>query len=420
MTFQSDYKNIHEGVIMDDKIKILWLSPYQPVNSDRTAGGHTFRTYYNTFKNDEKFDVRLITKCHYKQINIIREQLSPFQVDFVYRKKLKDILLKHINIESKYNWFNRYANMVSNLEIIKLKQILNKYKLEEYSPDIVIIEWTEWILLADIIKKYYPTAKIVASEHDVTFIGYERKREYYSGIEKIRWDIKYKIEKRREIDALKICDLVLPHNPDNIDVLVKNGIDKDKIKWLVPAYNDLTVCKRTPNKKDILFFGAMSRPENYLSALFFIDEVMPLLSELDIRFIILGNNPPQELKERQNERIIVTGFVDTIVPYFEKCMCMVAPLILGAGIKVKIIEAFFAGIPVLTNEIGIEGIHAKNRKDFLFCKTPQDYADAIKLAVGTGIESIGTSGKKYAIKNFNIKNSIENYKKELIKLHLKQ
>lgn len=85
----------------------------------------------------------------------------------------------------------------------------------------------------------------------------------------------------------------------------------------------------------------MSRHENYLSALLFIDKVMPLLSELDIRFIILGSNPPQDPNERQNERIIVTGFVDSIVPYFEKCMCMVAPLILGAGIKVKIIEAFF-------------------------------------------------------------------------------
>ena len=78
MIFRSNYENIHEGGIMDDKIKILWLSPYPPVNSDRTAGGHTFRTYYNAFKNDEKFDVRLITKCHYKQIDIIREQLSPF------------------------------------------------------------------------------------------------------------------------------------------------------------------------------------------------------------------------------------------------------------------------------------------------------------------------------------------------------
>ena len=74
---------------MYDKIKILWLSPYPPVNSDRTAGGNTFRTYYNAFKNDEKFDVRLITKSHYKQIDIIREQLSPFHVDFVYRYTFK-------------------------------------------------------------------------------------------------------------------------------------------------------------------------------------------------------------------------------------------------------------------------------------------------------------------------------------------
>ena len=145
--------------------------------------------------------------------------------------------------------------------------------------------------------------------------------------------------------------------------------------------------------------------------------------------IITVIDPVLYYYRKDNENAMTSHFFDEkyvpeiteeLAPYFEKCMCMVAPLILGAGIKVKIIEAFFSGIPVLTNEIGIEGIHAENGKDFLFCKTPQDYADAIKLAVETGIESIGTSGKKYAIKNFNIKNSIENYKKELIKLYLKQ
>lgn len=39
----------------------------------------------------------------------------------------------------------------------------------------------------------------------------------------------------------------------------------------------------------------MSRPENYLSAIWFIENVMPLLADLNIRFVVLGSNPPEEL-----------------------------------------------------------------------------------------------------------------------------
>lgn len=78
---------------------------------------------------------------------------------------------------------------------------------------------------------------------------------------------KYNHEKKTELEALKLCDHVLPHNADNRNVLLQNGIDEKKIKWLVPYFNNMENCKRKSNHKDILFFGAMSRPENYLSAL---------------------------------------------------------------------------------------------------------------------------------------------------------
>ena len=59
-------------------------------------------------------------------------------------------------------------------------------------------------------------------------------------------------------------------------------------------------------------------------------------------------------------------------------VCLVAPLKLGAGIKVKILEAMSAGIPVLTNEIGIEGIEAVNEKEYILCSSPDEYADSIR------------------------------------------
>ena len=138
------------------------------------------------------------------------------------------------------------------------------------------------------------------------------------------------------------------------------GMNEEKIQWLVPYYSNMSGCARKSNNRDILFFGAMSRPENYLSAIWFIENVMPLLNDLDVRFVIVGSKPPEELKRFKSDRIVITGFVNDTLPYFESSMCLVAPLVLGAGIKVKILEAMSSGIPVLTNDIGIEGIEIED------------------------------------------------------------
>lgn len=100
-------------------------------------------------------------------------------------------------------------------------------------------------------------------------------------------------------------------------------------------------------------------------------------------------------------------------------MCMVAPLVLGAGIKVKIIEALSSGIPVLTNEIGIEGIHAETGRDYLLCRTPEEYAEAIQKAANGKLDSIGENGRRFVSTEFNVEGSIENYKERIVNLCLK-
>lgn len=131
---------------------------------------------------------------------------------------------------------------------------------------------------------------------------------------------------------------------------------------------------------------------------------MPLLKKEKFRFIIAGGNPVETLLKLQNEHIIVTGYVDHMENYFSQCVCFVAPLLIGAGIKVKILEAMSSGIPVLTNEIGIEGINARNGKEYLYCKSPEDYANNILQSIKEKklFEDIGINGKKFIEKNYNI------------------
>lgn len=402
---------------MDKKIKIIWIASNAPYDRAPAAGGQTFNYYIKGFKKDKRFDVRLVCWGDINKKEEIEKENRDIVHHVIYTESSIKIKLKKLkNVESMYNPWNKNANLISNYCADEIFRILIQYKSEGYFPDYIILEWTNTVVLSRQIKKIFPFAKLVASEHDVTFVGYKRKKDYFSGIKKIQWMQKYNHEKKTELEALKLCNHVLPHNADNRNILLQNGIDEKKIKWLVPYFNNMENCKRKSNHKDILFFGAMSRPENYLSALWFINNVMPLLNDLNIRFIVLGSKPSDELKNIKSDKVIITGFVDNIEPYFESAMCLVAPLVLGAGIKVKILESLSSGIPVLTNDIGIEGIQAVHEREYFHCTEPSEYEKYIRALYNKEIdeEKLEENSRQFMKKNFDIKKSLNDYKEMLL------
>jgi len=384
---------------------------YAPLSFAASGGSQTYNYYFKRFIHDPNFDIRLISCARFNDKERAEEELSniPHKLIF-WGDPSKGLLQRIVNLESRYSPWNKNANLISNTDAACILKTIRQYKDQGYYPDIIILEWTSIILLAERIKAIYPRARIIASEHDVTFVGYERKKDYYSGALKLIWTYKTRWEKKKEIEALNYCDIILPHNPDNVDLLAKEGFNPTRLRWLCPFFHNMVECNRSSKGKDILFFGAMSRPENSLSAIWFIENVMPLISDLDIRFVILGSNPTTELKNFQSERIIITGFVESIVPYFESAVCLVAPLVLGAGIKVKILEGLSSGCPVITNQIGIEGIHAKDGIEYVFASEPIEYEKAIREAVSGGLERIGLSGRQFIQKEYDLDKSFNEYK----------
>ena len=396
-----------------NQTKILWISMFAPVSVAPSAGSQTFNFYFKQFLNDDDFQLRIISCGKPKEREATEKELQSIEHYIIYwPQSTKEKFKNFVNIESKYNLFNRNAGLISNSDSAKILKKAKEWKREGYNPDVVILEWTNMVVLAKEIKRLFPNSKIVASEHDVTFVGYERCISYYSGIRRLVWKVKYHWEKKKELEALSICDLVLPHNADNGVVLIKNGIDISRIHGLVPYYHNMGTCQRRSNYRDLLFFGAMARPENSLSAIWFIEKVMPRITDLDIRFVILGSNPPDSLKAYENDRVVITGFVDSIEPFFQKSMCLVAPLVLGAGIKVKILEALSSGIPVLTNDIGIEGIPAKNNEDYYHCSTPEEYEQVIRKLVDHRIDEkrLGENAHDLIKKEFDLLSAYGNYK----------
>ncbi|MPM31960.1 hypothetical protein SDC9_78517 [bioreactor metagenome] len=400
--------------------KLLIISPYIPYDKVPHAGGKTHNYYLKRFSSDEKFDVKLITFAdeeEAKNIDETRKNCNDVHL-FVYSnnrlEKIKRIIL---NLNYKFNLFDKNAGMCSGYLKCSLKKKLEKLKKDGYEPRYIILEWTTTVLMVDHIKAIFPKAKIIASEHDVAYLGFERIMKVNNTF---RNRVRYKKIFNSELKSLSKCDLVVTHNFKDYNLLKNLNVDISNLDYICPYYDDYSICNINSNNKNILFFGAMDRKENYESCIWFIKNVFTKLEMLDndFKFYIVGNKPNGKLLQYCNDNIIVTGFVDKVEPYFEQSLCMVSPLLLGAGIKVKVLESMSAGLVVLTNNIGIEGIPAKSDEHYIHCENPEDYLNEI-INLKTGKKDaflIGAKGKEELKKNFSLESSYNKLRERILNL----
>lgn len=118
---------------------------------------------------------------------------------------------------------------------------------------------------------------------------------------------------------------------------------------------------RTPErieKYSMIFWGALARSENEEAAWFLVEQVFPQVKEKfpEAKLYLVGSQPSDRLQKSSSESIIVTGFVDNPEPFFSYAQIGVLPLMRGAGIKLKTLEMLECGIPVVTTDIGAEGV----------------------------------------------------------------
>lgn len=393
-------------------MKVLSVSHSILLINSPHAGGQTYAYYMSQIAKNPNMELRVICMCDPMSAN--KEQFDAFHAKgtLLYTKggvlrNVRRVLWDLYGRLTKKTALNSYYKYREYIKALK------RQKREGYKPDIIILEWTQCVSLASECRKLYPNARLIASEHDVTFLSYERQAEALQH-ESSRYKHALTMAKRvkdEELKAICLCDKVMPHNEKDKQLLINNGIKENNIHTITAYYHNLNYIKRKEINHDILFWGAMSRPENYNAALWFINNVMPRLADTDVRFVVVGNKPNPVLLKCISDRVVITGFVENPDPYFERSLCLVAPLSIGAGIKVKILEALSSGIPVLTNQIGIEGIPAENGKSYFHCTTPEDYEIVIrKLLYGEiDTDSITKEATEVILNCFDLNQSAKDY-----------
>ncbi len=159
---------------------------------------------------------------------------------------------------------------------------------------------------------------------------------------------------------------------------------------VLPNGADLTAYRFQPyhwqaRQPHLVFNGALTFNLNYDAMSYFLREVFPTLrqSEPELKLVITGRNDGVDrlaLAEGRAERlegVIFTGYLDDLNPTVAGGRACVAPLLNGGGTRLKILEAFALGTPVISTTKGAEGLNAQHEKHFLCADTPQEFVQAL-------------------------------------------
>lgn len=129
----------------------------------------------------------------------------------------------------------------------------------------------------------------------------------------------------------------------------------------------------------VLHLGTMFWPPNVTGVVWFARTVWPQVRACapDARFVIVGKNPPADVLALTNDpSITVTGYVPDPTPYLAAADAFVVPLHAGGGMRVKILDAWLWGLPIVSTPIGAEGIALREGENILLAADADAFADA--------------------------------------------
>ncbi len=183
---------------------------------------------------------------------------------------------------------------------------------------------------------------------------------------------------RTEVNLAANADVVITVSEKERQLFLKFGVASSQV------LGHVVDVKQTPasfeERKDILFVGGiLGHPTpNEDAVLYFVKEILPLVrAKLNCELFVVGENKVQALWDLASDHVHITGRVDDLTPYYNKCRLFIVPTRYSAGIPLKLIEASAHGLPAVVTPITAEQLGWQENRDILVGHNPIDFAEKI-------------------------------------------
>jgi glycosyltransferase involved in cell wall biosynthesis len=156
----------------------------------------------------------------------------------------------------------------------------------------------------------------------------------------------------------------------------------------VPNGVDLEAVTRFDGKRvrgQLVYPGSLTYEPNMDACVWFVENVMPRIRKErpDARLVITGKLPanvPEVLRDVAS--VDLRGLVPSVQPVVGESDVCVVPLRRGGGTRLKILEAFAIGTPIVSTTIGAEGIAARSGEHLVLADSPDAFAREVIALLG--------------------------------------
>jgi GT2 family glycosyltransferase/glycosyltransferase involved in cell wall biosynthesis len=345
------------------KLAVLFVSPYPIFPPVHGGGVFMYQTVVELAKLAEVHLIVMLDWPHQLEPHLpIREVVSSveFLVRSEYRKK------RHASIQP----FAVSAFRNEDLEWLIHRQMFTK------EIDVVQLEYT---VMAQYAGGFRRIPNIVF-EHDVYFQSIERGLasgvKIKAGFEYLR-AIRFEVLMLPRADRVQVCsrenrrylEQFIPRLKGRIDDELRAGIDTSRYEFQSAG--------REP--RTMLFLGSFRHAPNQKALEWFLREIMPRILDRvpDAQLKVVGSELPPGNSLAQYRNVDLVGFVEDVREPLSRYSLFVCPILSGSGVRVKLLEAFASGIPVVSTRLGAEGLDPEGR----ICALADNAAEFAEQAV---------------------------------------
>jgi hypothetical protein len=204
------------------------------------------------------------------------------------------------------------------------------------------------------------------------------------------------------------ADAILHISSDELSAEPK----ENKVKsFFLPPYINLSTLKKINNsdQEKVLFIGNLFTENNISGLQWYIDSVHPKLARTNEKYelVIAGNTRGKKfpVKNTNQDNIKIIDSPKTLDELYENASIFIIPLLEGAGVKLRAVNAISEGIAIVATSTGIEGLELEDREHYLLGDSSEMFCLAINelLASKPKRTRLAENAQRHMIENLDSK-----------------
>lgn len=176
--------------------------------------------------------------------------------------------------------------------------------------------------------------------------------------------------------------------------------------WSNSQYQDLRSQSISSHKVTVALVGNFDYFPNQQSVDYIVEQIIPFFEQQSVELTVnlIGRFSPEFKKRYDGTSVNFLGFVDELQAAVANATCLLSPICSGTGIKTKIVESFSLGLPVVTNQKGVEGLDVHHLQEVVLAEMPEDYfKNIMRLSSNHSLSSaVSSNAYNYFYSHFRI------------------